>query len=95
MGIAYERYEDVPWYRRSWANNLFVLFGLFGCLPTAIWACVNLLTGQVYMNAYDGHGRIKTWGIINKIWAVLFALFWTAVFVSAGYQAVTGQPGQQ
>ena len=33
MGMAYERYEDVPWYRRSWANNLFVLFGLFGCLP--------------------------------------------------------------
>jgi len=90
--MDYTDYTQVPWYRKSWANNLFIVLALVGgCLPLAFWTCFNLLTGDVYFNKKDSDGQLKKWGIVNKILAVLFAIFWTFIIGSVAYNLVTGQ----
>ena len=53
-----ESYDDVPWFRRSGFNSLLVLLGLC-CGPFILAVCIILLTGDVYYNSYDEHGRLK------------------------------------
>lgn len=60
-----------PWYRKNGINSAFVLGGFF-CFPPALWAtCIIVLTGPVYMDAYDEQGQLKTWGPANKVVAVI------------------------
>ena len=64
------RYEDVPWFRKNGINSAFVLLGI--CFPPLLWTvCVIVLTGPVYMDAYDEHGQLKQWGVANKVVAVI------------------------
>ena len=46
----YTEYEQVPWYRRSGVNSVFILVRFFtgGCVPLILWTCVNLVTGDIY-----------------------------------------------
>lgn len=68
------QYDGVAWYRKNGINSAFVLLGFF-CFPPLLWAtCVIVLTGPVYMNAYDQQGQLKTWGAANKVVAVLMIL---------------------
>jgi hypothetical protein len=87
---TYTSYADVPWYRQSGVNNFFVFLGLLGALPFSVWTCVNLLTGDVYFNKRDENGKLMTWGIVNKLWAVLFAVVWICVFAFMVYDKVAG-----
>lgn len=77
-------YGMVPWYRRNDVNSAFVLGG-FACFPPLIWVtCFIVLTGPVYMDAYDQHGQLKTWGVGNKIVAVfliLLQIFFLVVWI--------------
>lgn len=77
----YGNYADVPWYRQSGTNNLFIGLGLLGCVPLSLWTCVNLLTGDVYYDEKGSDGKLRTWGIVNKIWAVANVLVWTAIIL--------------
>jgi hypothetical protein len=81
-------YQEIPWYRRAWVNNVFVLLGLFGCLPTAYATCMILMTGEVYENGYDNEGQPKVWGPINRLGAVQFSVGWTIGYGCAIYEAL-------
>ena len=74
-----ERYENVPWYRKSGFNSLLVVLGLF-CGPFILAVCIILLTGDVYFDKHDEDGRLKRWSIANKVVAVLILLGQIAYF---------------
>lgn len=69
----FKEYAEVPWYRRSSWNTLFILvgFGSKGYLPLTLVTCILLLTGDVYFKDKDSEGRLKRWGRANKYAAVL------------------------
>jgi hypothetical protein len=75
----YTAFSQVPWYRRGDVNNLFVFLGMAGCLPLTAWTCWNLLTGDVYYNHLDEDGYLARWGIVNKLWAIGFAVIWIII----------------
>jgi hypothetical protein len=87
---VYTDYAQVPWYRQSWANNLFVALSFFGCIPLALWTCINLLTGDVYFPTRGPDGTLETWGIINKIWAFCFLIGWTVFLAVMLIREVAG-----
>ena len=69
------RYADVPWFRKNGINSAFVIAGFF-CLPPLLWTtCIIVITGPVYMDAYDERGQLKTWGPANKVVAVILIVF--------------------
>tara|TARA_E500000305_G_C3937504_1_gene195836 strand:+ start:104 stop:823 length:720 start_codon:yes stop_codon:yes gene_type:complete len=88
--MNYLNFDDVPWYRRSTINNVFVFLGLIGLIPFAIFTAYLLLTGNVYFNQKRQDGTLKTWGIINKIWAIIIVLFWSFVFLSVFINFIQG-----
>ncbi len=77
----YRRYEDVPWFRKSWTNSLFILSGFVG-LPLIVWCCFNLVTGYVYYNDKD-QGKLKTWSMANKVVAGVLLMFYSVVIILA------------
>ncbi len=91
---TYVHYAQVPWHRRSSVNNIFVILGLLGCFPLVCWTSINLITGDVYFDRRERDGTLATWGIVNKIWAILFALIWAFVFFLACLGAMTGNRAQ-
>jgi hypothetical protein len=74
--MEYADYKQVPWRRRSGINNIFVLLGMLGLWPFALWTALNLLTGSVYFAKRDADGYLKKWGILNTVWAVGILVFW-------------------
>lgn len=88
--MTYNNFADVPWYRRSSQNNLFVFLGLIGLLPFGIFSAYLLLTGDIYFNKQKENGTLKTWGIINKIWAVIVVFVWSLVFIILVMDVVKG-----
>jgi len=74
-----ERYEDVPWFRKSGFNSLLVLLGLC-CGPFILAVCIILLTGDVYYNTYDAQGRLNRWSFANKVVAVIILILQVAYF---------------
>lgn len=77
----YLDYSQVPWYRQGHVNNIFVALSRFGCFPLAVITCVSLLTGDVYYDQKGSDGKLRTWSVVNKIWAFLFAIVWSGVFL--------------
>jgi RNA polymerase subunit RPABC4/transcription elongation factor Spt4 len=66
-GTERERYDNIPFLRRSGTNSAFVLGGLC-CLPPLLWiTCVMLLTGDVYYDERGDDGKLKTWSVANKV----------------------------
>jgi hypothetical protein len=92
--VQYTEYYQVPWYRRSWVNNLFVALALFGCLPLAFWTCFNLLSGDVYFDRQNEDGTLAKWGIVNKVWAFLFAIGWTFILSMTCLSSLIGGAGK-
>lgn len=78
---VYLEYSQLPWYRQGHVNNILVTISLFGCLPLAVITCVSLLTGDIYYDQKGPDGKLKTWSVANKIWAFLFAIVWSGVFL--------------
>ena len=80
----YRDYEEVPWYRRSGVNTLFVLANIFTCgfVPLTLWTCINLLSGEVYYKEKDADGYLKTWSFANKVVAFLIIVFNVIVLVA-------------
>ena len=76
----YRRYEDVPWYRRSFTNSVFVVVGWLLFPPLLWWCCFNLISGDVYYNKNE-NGRLKTWSLANKIVAGVFVLLNAAAII--------------
>ena len=76
--MAYKTYDEVPSYRREPGALVFLLALVF--TPVTIALCVIALTGDVYRNAYDKDGRLMSWGVGNKIAAVLILLLQLFVF---------------
>ena len=73
----YANYNEVPWYRRSSMNSIFILINFLsgGFIPLTLWTCINLLTGDIYYkDVYDKNGNIKTWSSGNKVAAVIILL---------------------
>jgi hypothetical protein len=67
VGAAPLSYESVPWFRKNGINSAFVLAGFF-CFPPLLWTtCIIILTGPVYLDAYDKNGQLKQWGPANKV----------------------------
>lgn len=64
-------------------NNIFVLLGMLGLLPFALWTAVNLLTGGVYYAKTGPDGYLKKWGSINTLWAIAILCFWGYVIYVA------------
>lgn len=69
----YRLYENVPWYRMSSTNTIFVLVGWFLFPPLLWWTCINLVTGDVYYNETQD-GELKKWSKANKVVAVILLL---------------------
>ena len=74
--LPHVEYEQVPWYRRSSVNSVFILIHLFtgGCVPLLFWTCVNLATGDIYYKKKHAEGDLKTWDTANKVVAVVILL---------------------
>ncbi|QEG31374.1 hypothetical protein GobsT_61950 [Gemmata obscuriglobus] len=71
----YERYDDVPWYRKSPHVSLMTLGGIFfGFALVAV--CILVLTGNVYSRKRDANGKLKVWGIGNKVAAVILLVLY-------------------
>lgn len=65
----YATYEDVPWFRREPGLAVLILALLFS--PVLIAVCVIALTGKVYKNDYDENGKLKVWGLGNKLAGII------------------------
>tara|TARA_R110002072_G_scaffold296980_1_gene469350 strand:+ start:414 stop:719 length:306 start_codon:yes stop_codon:yes gene_type:complete len=78
-GGPVERYEDVPWFRKSGFNSLMVVLGLC-CGPFILAVCIILLTGDVYYNTYDDQGRLNRWSFANKVVAVIILVLQVLYF---------------
>jgi hypothetical protein len=74
--MLYTDYREVPWHRRSGMNNIFVLLGMLGLFPFALWTAVNLVTGGVYFAKKGPDGYLKRWGIVNTLWAIGVLCVW-------------------
>jgi hypothetical protein len=66
--VEYAKYEDVPWYRRE--PGALVLLLAFVLAPVTIALCVIALTGDVYKKERDDSGKLRVWGVGNKVAAV-------------------------
>ena len=77
--VDYEFYDDVPWYRKSTLNSIFVILSLFGfVIPLAgllIYITVySLITGDIYYNSLDKDQNLKKWSSGNRIVALIFGI---------------------
>jgi hypothetical protein len=70
---GYHNYSDVPWYRRSGVNSLFIIAHLLTCgfVPLLLWVCINLVTGDVYYDKRKKNGELRVWSVGNKVVAVV------------------------
>jgi hypothetical protein len=77
---GYQDYKQVPWYRRSSVNSVFILLNVLSCgfLPGILVVCIIALTGDIYSNNRDEQGNVKKWGKGNKVAAfiLLILYFW-------------------
>jgi len=72
--VRYQRYEDVPWYRRSTLNHILAISGFF-CFPFLVWWVVAMcLSGDIYQNKRDKDGYLKTWGMFSKVFSVFLVV---------------------
>lgn len=89
-------YVDVPWYRRSencsrvvFAHVIVLL--LSGCVPfvgllgiftmTGVMAvCIVALTGPIYYARQTSDGTLATWGVANKVAAVILLVIFLAIY---------------
>ena len=81
---GYRDYAEVPWYRRSGVNSLFIVAHLLTCgfVPLLLWVCINLVTGDVYYDKRTPRGDLKVWSVANKVVAVVILVLNVVVFVS-------------
>lgn len=85
----YANYENVPWFRRSGVNSVFVLVGFFCCSPFLWVTCIMLMTGDIYYNRQGPDGTLETWSVANKVVAWVLLL----VNLAAVAFSVMGQAG--
>jgi hypothetical protein len=80
---GYRNYAEVPWYRRSGVNSLFIVAHLLTCgaVPLILWVCINLVTGDVYYDKRTPDGELTVWSMANKVVAVVILVFNVVVFV--------------
>jgi hypothetical protein len=87
----YERYEDVPYFRRSGPVGTITFLGLFFG-PAILVAGIIALTGDVYTNKKDQSGKLITWSFWNKIAAVIILIiqivFTYAILTGKLFQSV-------
>jgi hypothetical protein len=86
--MKYTRYDDVPWYRKSWFNSLLAIVGFFFFPPFVWWCCINLVTGDVYYKGYDKSGNLRTWSRANKIFAFIILAVSTIVYIAIIISAI-------
>ena len=79
----YSTYAEVPWYRKSSTNSLFILISIFFPLLIGL-VCILLITGKIYFNKLDVQGNLKTWSVANKVVAFVF-LFVQLTFLAFRY----------
>lgn len=72
--MTYDNYNQVPWYRQSHLNSIFILVHLLTCtaVPLLLITCIALVTGNIYYNQKDESGQLKTWSTANKVLAFIF-----------------------
>ena len=82
-GQTYTDYSQVPWYRRSSINSLFILINVisFGWIPGILAVCLLVVTGDIYSKSRDDQGNLKRWGKGNKIAAFILLLFYLIFFI--------------
>ena len=73
---GYKDYSQVPWYRKSSVNSIFILISLISCgwVPGILAVCIIVLSGDVYSSARDDQGYLKKWGPANKVAACVLLL---------------------
>jgi len=76
------------------APNFLIMFGrasgqilmtALGLISYAalVLACVACLTGGIFENKKDANGKLKTWGVANKVVAFIFLLIATKMVYGA------------
>ncbi len=81
MSQAYSVYAQVPWYRRASIVGAITFLGLF-CSPAILFACIVVLTGDVYYDKTDDQGQLKRWSFGNKVAAVIILIIQVALTVA-------------
>ena len=87
----YQRYEEVPYYRRHgcvsrflWLATSAALFfqvcGLMATAPFVALLAVILFSGDVYHNEVDVEGTLKRWSFANKVAVGFLVLFHVYLF---------------
>jgi hypothetical protein len=67
MTDVFKEHKDLPWYRSS-AMNLSPIVPGGLIFPPLIWrACINCLTGDIYINGKDEDGSFKVWSKTNLL----------------------------
>ncbi len=88
--MEYQQYRDVPWYRRSGTNSVFLLVGLF--FAPLLWTtCYILLTGDVYYDQVRKDGNLKKWSLANRIVATILVICQLALIIFAVLSALQQQ----
>lgn len=95
---AQQQLANVPEYRRSATASALLLISLGAYFVGAIMGgavlrllagapllavCVIVLTGDVYFSTVDAQGRLKKWGVGNKVAAALLMGGWILLAVRA------------
>ena len=83
--LAYKSFSDVPWYRRSACNTIFVILSVFG-IPLVLITVLALLTGDIYYKKPDDADSLRTWSKANRGVAI-FILIWIAFLIWAYFFA--------
>lgn len=89
--MNYTDYTQVPWYRQSHLNSIFILIHLVTCatIPLLLITCLTLVTGNIYYNQKDESGNLKTWSTANKVLAFIFLLAPIVMIVSLMVSIIT------
>jgi serine/threonine protein kinase len=80
--MLYTDISQVPWYRRSSINTLTMWISFFLCGLGVLAVCINVLTGDIYLNKKDENGYLKKWGKGNKIAAIFLLVISGLIYLS-------------
>ncbi len=89
-----DRYNSLPWYRRSGPASALVLLGLVPLVGsiTLLIVCIVLVSGGIYYRKARENGELKKWSVANTVvaWLLLIGQAVVLVLVVLGGMAAIG-----
>ena len=73
----YQNYSEVPWYRRSIFNIIFMSISVIsrGILPLTLITIILAFTGDIYFKKLDSEGNLRHWNKGNKVGVFIILVF--------------------